>query len=316
MSDPKVSRQATISVGMPVYNGELYLEEAIKSVLGQSFGDFTLYISDNASTDRTEEICRDYAAQDARIVYRRNRTNVGAAKNYNCLFAMATSPYFRWFNADDISTPDLHEKCLRTLDANPDAVLCCGNTQIIDEHGRITDTYRERLNLQQDRSEDRYLKFCELAGLTNAIYGLMRTSAVAETALMGSGSFAAGDTVFMAELVLYGKFIVIDEPLFFRRMHPQALSWDRQDEDRDRQFWAAESGKYVLPHWKRHFADFSAIWRAPIGVAATLRLWRHVARQMIWSRGKLWRDFTQLARKTAARGTTPAMPCPTTRTSA
>jgi glycosyltransferase involved in cell wall biosynthesis len=285
---------------MPVYNGEAYLETAIQSVLRQTYGDFRLYISDNASTDRTEEICRDYAARDSRIDYRRNAANIGAAKNYNRLFEMASSPYFRWFNADDDAMPDLHEKCLRVLEANPDAVLCCGQTQIIDDNGQVLDTYRETLDLRQESSEERYLEFCRVVGLTNAIYGLMRSSAVAATALMGNGSYAAADTAFMAELVLYGKFIVIDEPLFFRRMHPQAYSWDRQDKERDRQFWTAGGRHYVLPHWKRQFAHFSAIWRAPIAKRAKLRLWRHLVRQMIWDRSVLVDDIRHLARERLA----------------
>ena len=96
------SEKPRISVGMPVYNGEAYIEIAIQSVLDQSFGDFELLISDNASTDRTEEICRDFAAQDPRIVYSRNEENIGAAPNYNRLVDVASADYFRWSNADDV----------------------------------------------------------------------------------------------------------------------------------------------------------------------------------------------------------------------
>jgi glycosyltransferase involved in cell wall biosynthesis len=299
MSASTENRPETISVGMPVYNGARHLEAAIQSVLRQSHGDFKLYISDNASTDQTEEICRDFAGQDSRIVYRRNETNVGAARNYNLLYDLAKGPYFRWFNADDISTPDLHEKCLRVLEANPDAVLCCGQTQLIDDTGKVTDSYRENLDLRQERSDERYRQFCKVAGMTNAIYGLMRSPAVGSTALMGNGSYMDADTMFMAELSLYGKFIVIDEPLFFRRMHREAYSWVRQDAERDRQFWTAGSRRFVLPHWKRLFAQFSAVSRAPIGTAAKLRLGRHLVRQMIWDRAVLWGDVRHFARNRA-----------------
>ena len=77
MSDPLVS------VGLPVYNGEDYVAEAIESILAQTYQNFELLINDNASTDRTEAICRAYAAADERVMYARNQTNLGAAANYN-----------------------------------------------------------------------------------------------------------------------------------------------------------------------------------------------------------------------------------------
>ena len=104
-----------ISVGMPVYNGEPYLGISIESILAQTFGDFELIISDNASTDHTEEICRDFASKDDRIIYSRNEENIGAAGNYNRLVDMASADYFRWSNADDVFAPELHERCVAVL---------------------------------------------------------------------------------------------------------------------------------------------------------------------------------------------------------
>ncbi len=75
-----------VSIGLPVYNGDNFLAEAIDSILRQTMEDFELIISDNASTDRTEEICREYAAGDSRIRYYRNESNLGAMANYNLVF--------------------------------------------------------------------------------------------------------------------------------------------------------------------------------------------------------------------------------------
>ncbi len=85
-----------VSIGLAVYNGEKYLGQAIDSILAQTFTDFELIISDNASTDRTPEICKKYAAQDARIRYHRNPTNIGGANNENQTFRMSRGEYFRW----------------------------------------------------------------------------------------------------------------------------------------------------------------------------------------------------------------------------
>ena len=82
-----------VSIGMPVYNGENYLAQALDSLLAQTFTDFEIVICGNASTDGTEALCREYAERDARIVYRRNESNVGAAANFNKVFGGSLS---RW----------------------------------------------------------------------------------------------------------------------------------------------------------------------------------------------------------------------------
>ena len=103
------SDEVKVTIGIPVYNGEDFLEKAVDSLLSQTYEDFELIISDNASTDRTEEICRRYAAQDPRVKYVRNTENLGAAKNYNQLVDMAKGEYFKWAAHDDICLPIIIE---------------------------------------------------------------------------------------------------------------------------------------------------------------------------------------------------------------
>ena len=117
MPDPKVS------IGLAVYNGERYLRQAIESILGQTYTDFELIISDNASTDSTQQICLEYAAEDGRISYHRNATNIGGANNENLTFRKAKAPYFRWAAHDDYVAPQLLERCVAILDTHPDVVL-------------------------------------------------------------------------------------------------------------------------------------------------------------------------------------------------
>ncbi|MFT6372592.1 MAG: glycosyltransferase involved in cell wall biosynthesis, partial [Gammaproteobacteria bacterium] len=165
---------AKVGIGMPVYNGEKYIEESIKSNLRQTFDDFTLIISDNASTDRTREICLDFATQDQRIHYIHNPINLGAAKNYARCFEPSDCEYFRWSNADDLIEPELVEKCLRVLEANPDTVLAYGKTKIIDESGNITEHYDDNLDLRQNSAAERFITGKQSIGLSNVLYGLMR----------------------------------------------------------------------------------------------------------------------------------------------
>src|SRR5215207_1517689 len=105
-----------VSVGLPVYNGENYLAEAIDSVLAQTYQNFELIISDNASTDSTEEICRDYAARDRRIRYFREPQNRGAAWNFNHTFELARGEYFKWVAHDDVIGPQYLARTVDQLD--------------------------------------------------------------------------------------------------------------------------------------------------------------------------------------------------------
>src|SRR5262252_3377793 len=113
----------TVSVGLPVYNGERYLEESIDSILAQTYTDFELIISDNASTDRTECICRRYAAADARVRYYRNERNIGGYPNHSRVFSLARGRYFRFAAHDDVCDRQLLARCVEALELHPEAVL-------------------------------------------------------------------------------------------------------------------------------------------------------------------------------------------------
>ena len=116
--------EPAVSVGLPVYNGERYLAEAIESVLRQTFADFELVISDNASTDRTAEICRSFARADGRVRYHRNEANLGALPNFNRVFDLGRGRYFKWAAHDDVLRPELLRRCVDVLEDNRDAVVC------------------------------------------------------------------------------------------------------------------------------------------------------------------------------------------------
>ncbi len=282
-----------ISVGMPVYNGEQYLEEAIRATLEQTYGDFELIISDNFSTDRTETICRDFSITDSRIKYKRNEKNIGAAANYNQLFHMAEGKYFRWFNADDLCSKYLHEKCLEVMESSPDVVMCYGKTDIIGDHGQFLRHYDDKLDLRQDSAADRFITYFNVVGMTNAIYGLMRRSALARTALMGDGSFYAADINLMGELTLYGKIFEIPETLFLRRMHEEASSWNREDNTVQQLFWTGQKKKFVLPTLKKHIAFLKAIHQSPNSMQEKMRMHAHTMRRLIWMRKQVWEETLQ-----------------------
>src|SRR5207247_8787636 len=149
------TRKPRVSVGLPVYNGEKFLSEALDSIIAQSFEDLELIISSNASTDGTDEICRAYVARDKRIRYYRNETNIGVDGNFNRVFQLSSGEYFKWASADDICGPDLIAKCLRVLDSDSSVVLAYPKTRFIDEIGGLLDWNDPGWDLRSDDAVER-----------------------------------------------------------------------------------------------------------------------------------------------------------------
>jgi len=134
MQNPN-AKTPRLSIGLPVFNGERYLSQAISCFLEQTFGDFELIICDNASSDGTQQIGLGYAAQDSRVRYYRNERNLGAIANFNRTVALARGPLFKWAAHDDIYASSYLEKCIDMLDTNPDVVPAHSDCAFIGENG-------------------------------------------------------------------------------------------------------------------------------------------------------------------------------------
>jgi len=206
-----------LTVGLPVYNGEKYLAESLDALLGQSYGDFRLIISDNASTDGTEEICRDYLAKDPRISYFRQPVNIGATPNHNYCFAQSGSELFKWASYDDLYGRDLLARCIEALDDDPYLVLAHAYQAIIDGAGDIVLKVDYPLTTDNPHAPERFRSMLFTVG-GDDFYGVMRSDVLRRTPL--NGSYHHSDRTIMAELALYGRFYQVPELLFFRRDHP------------------------------------------------------------------------------------------------
>lgn len=280
-------RQPSVSVGIPVYNGERYLEVAIRSVLAQTWDDLELVISDNCSTDRTPEICRTYAAQDSRVRYLRNERNIGAAGNFRRAFHESRAPVYRWLCSDDYIGPSSIEKCLRLLQVRPDAAVVCSRAEFVDEYGATLRPYDAVQAINHDDASERFRAAFECDPWCNSAYGLIRRSTLLRTAL--HQPFPASDKALIIELAIHGKILEIDEPLFFRRIHPGAYSYAVSSE-RDRSFYTpAASGRAVpmLRAWPNTRAYLGAIARSPARIPEKLRMLSYVLRQAWWQRGEM-----------------------------
>ena len=114
---------------MPVYNSELYINEAIDSILNQTFTDFEFIIIDDASTDKSVEIIQSYS--DSRIQLIVKPQNSGYTNSLNYGLTIARGEYIARMDSDDISLPTRFQKQVEFLDANPDVVVCGTQYKVI-----------------------------------------------------------------------------------------------------------------------------------------------------------------------------------------
>lgn len=247
---------------MPVYNAERFLRASIESIQSQTFKNFELIISDNASTDSTLEICQEYAKNDARITVVSNATNLGAAKNYNSVFQLSQATYFKWAAADDLCAPDYVERCVAILENDPTVILAYPKTKIIDAYDNEIKEYDDGLHLKSKSASGRFLQFVYSVGECNAVFGLIRSDSLKKTRLIGN--YIGSDTCLLAELSLSGRFYEIPEYLFFRRHHAAASSYNKDVESQLEFFDPSLNGKIVMQNWRHFVENFKSVRRADI----------------------------------------------------
>jgi glycosyltransferase involved in cell wall biosynthesis len=239
-----------VSVGMPVFNGEAFLEDAIRSVLAQTLDDLELILCDNASTDRTAEICRDYEGRDPRVRYFRNPRNLGAAANYNLAFSHARGRYFKWLAHDDRMLPSFLAKTRRILEERADAVLCNTVVSYIDSRGAHIGLYDTKLAGADSLSPSERFGWLVLRSHTCVdFFGLIRREALGGSLL--HGSFHGADRALLAQLALRGRLIRLPAPLLVIREHPNRYT-RAQRRSGDRAAWhdSATAGHATFPTWR------------------------------------------------------------------
>ncbi|MBX3083303.1 MAG: glycosyltransferase [Anaerolineae bacterium] len=249
-----------VSIGLPVYNGERFIGQAIEALLTQTYRDFELIVCDNGSTDRTIDIIRQYAKRDPRLRFYQNPHNLGWWGNYNRAFELATGEFFMWNADDDLRAPTFIERCLAPLEHDPWAILCYAQTKLIDSQGceiprdaqrrgyyidhagnllrmRNAEPLDKRLDSPHlvDRFRDIVLKtnFC------HEQYGLIRREVLAKTNLMQN--YYGSDKAMLAQLSLLGRFTSVPEPLFSSRRHIEQSS--NIVSARDRAIWSGATTK-------------------------------------------------------------------------
>ena len=262
---PVEERAPKVTVALPVFNGENFIDQALQAIRAQTFEDFEVVISDNASDDGTPDICMGHAVEDPRIRYFRYDDKVGAGHNFNRAFELARGEYFRWASHDDSTHPKFLEKCVEVLDHDPGVVLAHTKVEVIDALGNHVD-YDDYG--PQTGSESLRKRFFDLLFVHNKcfeVFGLIRTDQLRETGLMGA--FPVGDRVLLCELAFRGRFHEVEDHLFLSRDHGNR-SVRRLVTQAERAAWfnSRYEGKIPFPEWRTFVEYLKAIRRAPLGL--------------------------------------------------
>lgn len=271
MGSMTVIRYPLVSIGVPVFNGERGIARCLESVLRQDYPHLEIIVSDNGSTDRTEEICREYAAREPRIKYFREAENHGGVWNFNRVFDLSTGDYFMWSAHDDERHRSFVGACVAMLEANKDAVLCQAHTLAVMEDSGAPlyvaklDTFDgERGLAGRYREALRHLP-------ATALYGLYRTSAVRQTRVINH--VIASDLAFLQELAIRGRFVQVPQTLF---TYSARQSWNTIHQDA-RHFLSRRKPWYYIPFIVLAVEHAERVRRAPIPASMKLRLWRVLA---------------------------------------
>ena len=285
--DPGMTTEPLVSIGVPVYNGEAFLERALDSLCAQDYEHLEIIVSDNASTDNTPKICRAAAERDERVSYLTTDVNRGAAWNFSRLVHVAQGPYFKWAAADDLCRPEYVSTCVSALEEDPTAVLCYPRTSLIDEDDLVVSDFTDDLAYDDDSAIRRFARVCRHVGEYHAVFGVIRTNALRETGLLGAFPYA--DIVTVAELALRGRFLEHPDRLFLRRYH-SGTSVIANPDARSRAQWFDPNRRWRNPMpVLRVFGEMlRAVHRSPLSPAQRLEADFVAARD--WA-GPRWRDI-------------------------
>lgn len=196
-----------------------------------------MIISDNASTDATEEISRSFVANDSRFRYYRNDVNRGIAFNWNRTFELASGRYFKWAAHDDICGSRYLEVCVEIMNQDPSVVLCYPRGVPIDENGQPSGKQIVDVDVSSPVPVERFAALMSNPFWATPLFGVIRREALASTNLLGD--YIANDHVLLTEIAMRGRFKEAVELAFFHRHYPAREIHQRSAIDRAKYMYAA-----------------------------------------------------------------------------
>jgi len=295
-----MSEQPRVSIGMPAYNSEATIAESLECLLAQTYTDFELVVSDNASSDGTEEIVREYARRDRRIRPIRQNKNIGANGNYSEVVRQARGTYFKWASSNDWCDPRFLELCVAVLDQRADVVIAAPRTRIFESDPSVAVDYQYDIDLQGEDPVDRLRQVIMKWQLNNIINGLIRMSALQQTRLIEH--YPGADVVLMGHLALLGKIALLPEPLFYRRMDQATATFLMGEDAVKRHHYPEATFRSLFPAWRRQAAWLKAAFSAPLSVADRARAMHILLRHGYWDKHNLLQDIGVAAGFRVKRG--------------
>jgi glycosyltransferase involved in cell wall biosynthesis len=283
--------QPLVSIGLPVYNGVDYLGEALESLLGQTYRNIEVVISDNASTDGTQAFCESVAARDARVRYSRRPQNIGGVRNHSYVVGEARGELFMWGSSDDRWQPTYVERCVEVLLADPSVVLAYTLNATMDETGKPTGVYKPGFALDTDDVVERFRQLTQTDNPIEPFYGVSRLAAMRKTKPLAL--HPGFDRFVLAELGLLGRFRQVLEPLYTRRIHSNQ-SVRAFPKLRERYLWInplARNRLIVLPMWEFGYRFAAAAVRLAPTLTLKLQCLWHMLKWCNWNRGRLFADL-------------------------
>lgn len=224
------SKSPKVSIGLPVYNREKFIGQTLESILAQKFTDFELVISDNASTDGTGAICRQYAEKDSRIRYIRQPENLGLVRNFHVVRDEAQGEYFMWTASDDLCDPDFISETVAYLDEHTDVVLVMPDVKIVSEDEAVIKTIKfDSIRKENGGSgwKDKRLLFFRYPdyGLYECVYGLYRTTVVKKCSYpVWDRCIPSIEVPFLAQVAVKGEIASLNLPLKTYRSHSDSVT--------------------------------------------------------------------------------------------
>jgi glycosyltransferase involved in cell wall biosynthesis len=211
-----LAKNPLVTIGMPVFNGERFIRKALDSLLAQTFTDFELIISDNASTDGSLQISQEYAARDGRISVYHNERNMGMCRNFRIVFEKGRGEYFMWAADHDLWHPEFLQAHVEALADDREIVMAHPRVVAISAEDEVLPVHSPDYDSVGMNKLERIRDACgRMSGAGNMVYGLFRSDVIAKCGVYAR--CAAPDRLLMLEASVYGTFKQIPRELWFRR---------------------------------------------------------------------------------------------------
>lgn len=269
-----------VTIAIPVFNGENFLREAIESTINQEYRNLEIILSDNASTDSTLKICREYGKKDPRIRIIHHDENVGASENHNNAFRISKGKYFKWLSHDDVMERTCISRSVEVMENMPDVGCVYFLSNAVTEEGEVLEDYSPGIDLMDERPSRRLYRSTCISHPLMEVFGVFRSDVLKKTRLFGK--YSSSDRIILAEVALLAPSYRIEEYLFNYRIHPnQSCSVYNTRQVRGEWFDPKLKNRRTYPHWRLLAEMFKAVRMVKLRPGEKIKSYFTV---LVWSR--------------------------------